>query len=96
MSVRKGKEDRNMSITEIIDDMTREMVGSDGFERYMNTPLPHNNQGYVQKDYKTGVLWVHCCHCGKKQFSITEETKIHKLPWKCKASGCRKEFEVNV
>ena len=85
-----------MSMTEIIDDMTHEMVGSDGFERYMNAPLPHNNKGYAQRDYKTGTLFVMCPYCGKKNFSITEETKIYKLPWKCKASGCRKEFEVNV
>lgn len=85
-----------MSMTEIIDDMTHEMVGSDGFERFMNAPLPHNNQGYVQRDYKTGTLFVMCPHCGKKNFSITEETRIHKLPWKCKGSSCKKEFEVNV
>lgn len=84
-----------MSISDAIKDMEKHM-GVDNFEDYMNAPLPHNNQGYVQRDYKTGVLWVHCCHCGKKQFSITDETKIAKLPWKCKASGCRKEFEVNV
>ena len=84
-----------MSITDAIKDMEKHM-GIDNFEDCMNAPLPHNNQGYVQRDYKTGVLWVHCCHCGKKQFSITDETKIAKLPWKCKASGCRKEFEVNV
>ena len=84
-----------MSITDAIKDMEKHM-GIDNFEDYMNAPLPHNNQGYVQRDYKTGVLWVHCCHCGKKQFSITDETKIAKLPWKCKASNCRKEFEVNV
>lgn len=96
MSVRKGKEDRNMSMTEIIDDMTQEMVGSDGFERYMSAPLPHNNQGYVQRDYKTGNLYVCCPRCSKKNFMITEETKIHKLPWRCKGSGCRKEFEVNI
>lgn len=84
-----------MSITEAIKDMEKHM-GIDNFEDCMNAPLPHNNQGYVQRDYKTGVLWVHCCHCGKKQFSITDETKIAKLPWKCKASNCRKEFEVNI
>ena len=84
-----------MSISDAIKDMEKHM-GVDNFEGCMNAPLPHNNQGYVQRDYKTGVLWVHCCHCGKKQFSITDETKIAKLPWKCKASGCRKEFEVNV
>ncbi len=84
-----------MSITEAIKDMEKHM-GVGNFEDYMNAPLPHNNQGYVQKDYKTGILWVCCPHCGKRNFSITEETKIHKLPWKCKASKCRKEFEVNV
>lgn len=84
-----------MSITDAIKDMEKHM-GVDNFEDYMNVQLSHNNQGYVQRDYKTGVLWVHCCHCGKKQFSITDETKIAKLPWKCKSSGCRKEFEVNV
>lgn len=85
-----------MSITDAIKDMEKHMGMDKNFSEYMNAPLPHNNQGYVQRDYKTGVLWVHCCHCGKKQFSITDETKIAKLPWKCKASGCRKEFEVNV
>lgn len=85
-----------MSITDAIKDMGKHMGMDKNFSEYMNAPLPHNNQGYVQRDYKTGILWVHCCHCGKKQFSITAETKIAKLPWKCKASGCRKEFEVNV
>lgn len=84
-----------MSITEAIKDMEKHM-GSDNFEDYMNAPLPHNNQGYVQRDYKTGILWVCCPHCGKRNFSITEKTRIYKLPWKCKASRCRKEFEVNV
>lgn len=84
-----------MSITDAIKDMEKHM-GADNFEGCMNAPLTHNNQGYVQRDYKTGIIWVHCCHCGKKQFSINDETRIHKLPWKCKASKCRKEFEVNV
>lgn len=84
-----------MSITDAIKDMEKHM-GVDNFEDCMNAPLPHNNQGYVQRDYKTGIDWVCCPHCGKRNFSITEETRIHKLPWKCKASGCRKEFEVNV
>ena len=84
-----------MSITDAIKDMEKHM-GVGNFEDYMNAPLPHNNQGYVQRDYKTGILWVCCPHCGKRNFSITEETRILKLPWKCKASNCRKEFEVNV
>lgn len=85
-----------MSITDAIKDMEKHMGIDSEFSDYMNAPLPHNNQGYVQRDYKTGILWVHCCHCGKKQFSITDETRIHKLPWKCKGSSCKKEFEVNV
>ena len=85
-----------MSMNEIIDEIAKEMVGSDEFERYMNAPLPHNNQGYVQRDYKTGIDWVCCPNWSKKNFMITDETRIHKLPWKCKGSNCRKEFEVNV
>lgn len=85
-----------MSIIDIIDDMTQEMVGDSDFERYMNKPLPPSNQAYVQRDYKTGKLWVHCPYCSKKNFSITDETVIHKLPWKCKGSNCKREFEVNV
>lgn len=85
-----------MSISDAIKDMEKHMGVNEDFSRYMNEPIPHNNQGYVQRDYKTGIDWVCCPHCGKRNFSITEETRIHKLPWKCKASKCRKEFEVNV
>ena len=85
-----------MSITDAIKDMEKHMGMDKNFSEYINAPLPHNNQGYVQMDYKTGILWVSCPHCGKRNFSITEETRIHKLPWKCKASKCRKDFEVNV
>ena len=84
-----------MSISDAIKDMEKHM-GIENFEDYMNAPLPHNNQGYVQRDYKTGKLYVCCPHCSKKNFMITNETKIHKLPWKCKGSSCKKEFEVNV
>lgn len=85
-----------MSITDAIKDIEKDIGVDENLSDYMNAPLPHNNQGYAQRDYKTGILWVHCCHCGKKQFSITDETRIHKLPWKCKGSSCKKEFEVNV
>lgn len=85
-----------MSMIEIIDDMTQEMVGSDGFERYMSAPLPHNNQGYVQRDYKTGEDWVHCCWCGKKQFPLTPGAYITGQKFKCKGSGCKQIFEANI
>lgn len=83
-----------MSIIDAIKDMEKHM-GMD-FGKYMNEPLPHNGQAYIQRDYKTGKDYICCPYCGKKNFSITEETRIHKLLWKCKSSGCRKEFEVNV
>ena len=47
-----------MSMTEIIDGMTHEMVGSDSFEQFMNRPLPHNGQAYIQRDYKTGKDYI--------------------------------------
>ena len=85
-----------MSLNESISDIVKQINNESDFEKYMNPPSPFDGQAYTQKDYKTGILWVHCCHCGKKQFSITDETRIHKLPWKCKASSCKKEFEINV
>ena len=85
-----------MSMTEIIDDMTHEMVGSDGFERFMNRPLPHNGQAYMQRDYKTGILWICCPYCGRKNIQITEKTKISNLSYPCKNTKCKKIFEVNI
>ena len=85
-----------MSMTDIIEDMAQEMVGSDGFEQYMNAPLPHNGQAYIQRDYKTGEDWVHCCWCGKKQFPLTPGAHITGQKFKCKGSNCREIFEVNV
>lgn len=83
-------------MTDIIEDMTREMVGDSDFERYMNKPLPLSNQAYVQRDYKTGKLWVHCPYCGRKNFQVTEETKISHLEIPCKSTKCKKIFEVNI
>ena len=85
-----------MSINEIIDDMTHEMVGSDGFERFVNKPLPHNGQAYIQMDYKTGEDFIHCPFCGKKQFILTPGAHITGQKFRCKASGCKQIFEVNV
>lgn len=63
---------------------------------YMNPPEPSGNQAYIQKDSKTGIIWVHCPKCGKRNFIVREDTIIKNLPWKCKASDCRKDFEVNT
>lgn len=85
-----------MSMTEIIDDMTHEMVGdSEDFEDAGILSIA-KNQAYVQRDNQSGNLYVICPYCGKKNFLIVDETRIYKLPWKCKGSSCKKKFEVNV
>lgn len=85
-----------MSMDKIIDDMTHEMVGSDGFKCFMNRPLPHNGQAYIQRDYKTGILWVCCPYCGRKNFQIIGKTKISNLSYPCKNTKCKEIFEVNI
>lgn len=85
-----------MSMAKIIDDMTHEMVGSDGFERFMNRSLPHNGQAYIQRDYKTGKDYVTCPFCGKKNFPLTLGAHITGQKFKCKGSNCKMEYEVNV
>ena len=83
-----------MSITDAIKDMERHM-GMD-FGKYMNEPISHNGQAYIQRDYKTGIDWVCCPYCGRKNFQITSETKIRKLMFPCKNTKCKKIFEVNI
>ena len=78
-----------MSITDAIKDMEKHM-GTD-FSDYMNAPLSHNGQAYIQRDYKTGEDWVHCCWCGKKQFPVTD---VKKNYYRCKSKNCGKEYEV--
>ena len=78
------------------EDMAQEMVGSDGLERFMNRPLPHNGQAYIQRDYKTGKDYVMCPYCAKKQFPLTPGAHITGQKFKCKGSGCKQIFEVNV
>lgn len=41
-------------------------------------------------------LWIVCPYCFKKQIKILPDTKIHKMPYVCKGSKCKKEFLVNV
>ena len=64
-----------MSITDAIKDMEKHM-GIDNFDNYMNEPLPHNGQAYIQRDYKTGVNWICCPYCGKRQFPLTPGAHI--------------------
>ena len=83
-----------MSITDAIRDMEKHMGMN--FGDYMNEPIPHNGQAYIQRDYKTGIDWICCPHCGRKNLQITEKTKINNLSYLCKNTKCKKIFEVNI
>lgn len=61
------------------------------FSKAMNPP----EDGFDGRaDVKAG--WVVCPYCQKKQFKVNPDTKIEKMPYKCKNSKCRKEIIVNV
>lgn len=77
-----------MSMTEVI----HEMPGR-SFEEFMNA-LTWNGETEI-KEFKDG-RWIVCPFCGKKQIKILPNTKIHKMPYICKASKCKKNFIVNV
>lgn len=61
------------------------------FSKAMNPP----EDGFDgQADIKAG--WVICPYCQKKQFKVNSDTRIEKMPYKCKNSKCRMEFIVNI
>ena len=61
------------------------------FSKAMNPP---DDVFDGRADVKAG--WVVCPFCQKKQFKVNPDTKIEKMPYKCKNSKCRKEIIVNV
>ncbi len=77
-----------MSMTEVI----QEMSGRD-FSEFMTVPT-WNSEAETKK-FKDGK-WVICPFCNKKLIKILPDTKIHKMPYICKASKCRQSFIVNV
>ena len=83
-----------MSITDAIRDMEKHM--GTNFSDYMNEPIPHSGQAYIQRDYKTGKDYVTCPFCGKKNFPLTPGAHITGQKFKCKGSNCHEIFEVNV
>ena len=61
------------------------------FSKAMNPP----EDGFDGRaDVKAG--WVVCPYCQKKQFKVNPDTKIEKMPYKCKNSKGRKEIIVTV
>ena len=83
-----------MSITDAIKDMEKHM-GMD-FGDYMNVPLPHNGQAYIQRDYKTGKDYACCPYCSKRNLQIKHNTSISNLEMRCKGSNCKKIFFVDI
>lgn len=67
-----------------------------GAEFPMNPPEEGWDGTADIKTFPDGSRWAICPHCGKKAVKILPETRIHNMPWKCKASDCKKEFVVNV
>lgn len=64
------------------------------FSQVMNPPEPWD--GSAQIKTVNGEKWVSCPYCGKRALKILPTTKIHRMPYKCKGSNCKKEFMVNV
>ena len=64
------------------------------FSQVMNPPEPWD--GIAQIKTVNGEKWVICPYCFKKALKILPTTKIHRMPYKCKGSNCKKEFMVNV
>lgn len=80
-----------MSMREVIESMER-----DDFSEYMNPPKLGRGGVADVKIFPDLSQWVVCPFCGKKVIKIFPDTKIHKMPYKCKGSKCQKEFLVNV
>lgn len=75
-----------MSITDAIKDI----------EKHIGKNSNELGQAYIQRDYKTGADWVYCPYCSKKNFPLTPGAHIAGQKFKCKGSGCKQIFEVNV
>ena len=67
----------------------------DNFYKYMNLPEEWNGQA-LKKVFPDGTIWIVCPFCYKKAIKILPETKIHKMPYKCGGSNCKKEFEISI
>lgn len=75
-----------MSMSKII-----ESIEQESFSRVMKPPEDEFDGQVVIK-----LGWVICPYCMKKQFKINADTKIVKMPYKCKNSKCQRSLVVNV
>lgn len=70
-------------------------IAQDNFRSCMNPPEDGFDGTATVKIFPDS-RWVICPWCGKKAVKILPETRILKMPYKCKNSKCRKEFIVHV
>lgn len=80
-----------MAMREVI-----ETIELDAFSKCMNHPEDKWDGVAELKIFSDLSQWVVCPFCGKKAIKVLPDTKIHKMPYKCKGSKCQKEFLVNV
>ena len=70
--------------------------GYDDFQEHMNPPEDRFDGIADIKTFPDGSRWAVCPWCGKKAVKILPETRIFKMPYKCKNSKCRRDFTVHV
>lgn len=68
----------------------------DAFQRCMNPPESVFDGIAGVRTFPDGNRWIVCPWCGKKVIKVLPETRIFKMPYKCKNSKCRKEFTVHI
>ena len=71
-------------------------IAQDKFRHCMNPPEDGFDGTATVKIFPDNSSWAVCPWCGKKAVKILPETRILKMPYKCKNSKCRKEFIVHV
>lgn len=71
-------------------------IAQDKFRHCMNSPEDGFDGIASVKIFPDNSSWAVCPWCGKKAVKILPETRILKMPYKCKNSKCRKEFIVHV
>lgn len=80
-----------MGMTEIIHSM-----GYTSFGNCMNPPEDGWDGVADAKIFPDGSEWIVCPFCHKKAVKVLPDTKIHKMPWKCRNSKCGEHFLINV
>lgn len=73
-----------------------ESIEHDTFSGHTNPPEDKLDSVADIKIFPDLSSWAVCPFCGKKAIKILPDTRIHKMPYKCKGSKCQKEFLVNL